>query len=388
MNYMNLTINCTKFQTMKKLLIFHPALAPYRIDQFNDLSKIFDLEVVFIFNNVWNHKFDQRNLTSQLEFKFSYLLTGICFKGRVFRFGILKKITNKNPDIILGYEYSFTTQYLILLKQLGFIKQKIGSTIDDSINICNNVQTKTRYIARKMTVKRLDVLVVLSNEVSLYYQNTFKVKQQQIIVSPILQNPERLRKYPEKLEQIAIKYSHKYFLSKKKVLLFVGRFIFEKGLTEFIQTIHHELLQQEEVLIIFVGDGKEKHSIENFVFENKLENQVLLPGRFEGIELYAWYLCASGFVLPSIYEPFGAVVNEALILGLCVLCSQFAGASGLIGKNGLIFNPLDKNDTINKFSLFVNSLIPISDIKLINKPSLMINNQNDFKREWEKIIYA
>ena len=133
MNYMNLTINCTKFQTMKKLLIFHPALAPYRIDQFNDLSKIFDLEVVFIFNNVWNHKFDQRNLTSQLEFKFSYLLTGICFKGRVFRFGILKKITNKSTFFLLK---KYLCEYLIaicsnfsgyFLNLSGFCK--IGETI-------------------------------------------------------------------------------------------------------------------------------------------------------------------------------------------------------------------------------------------------------------------
>jgi len=373
---------------MKKLLIFHPALAPYRIDQFNDLSKMFDLEVVFIFDNVWNHKFDQTRLTSQLEFKFSYLLTGIRFKGRVFRFGILRKIKSINPDIVLGYEYSFTTQYLILLRRLGLIKQKIGSTIDDSIDICNNVQSKTRYFARKMTVKQLDALIVLSNEVSTYYQNTFKLNPQQIIVSPILQNPERLRKDPEKLEQIAIQYSQKYSLTNKKVLLFVGRFIPEKGLKEFIKTIHPELLQLDEVLIIFVGDGEEKISIDNFVSENHLENKVLLPGRFEGIELYAWYLCASGFVLPSTYEPFGAVVNEALILGLYVLCSQFAGASGLVGVNGLIFNPLDKADTINKFTSFINSLIPINDIKLINKPLLIINNQNGFLREWKKIIYA
>jgi len=373
---------------MKRLLIFHPALAPYRVDQFNALSKLFDLEVVFIFDNVWNHKFDQSKLTSQLEFKFSYLLTGIRFKGRVFRFGILKKIKKNNPDIVLGYEYSFTTQYLILLKRLGLIKQKIGSTIDDSIDICNNVQSRTRYFARRQTVKRLDSLIVLSNEVSTYYQNTFEVKPQRIIVSPILQSPERLRQNPEKLEQIATQYSQKYLLKKKKVLLFVGRFIPEKGLKEFIKTIHHELLQQDEVRIIFVGDGEDKKYIENFVSENHLENKIILPGRFEGIELYAWYLCASGFVLPSTYEPFGAVVNEALILGLNVLCSQFAGASGLIGENGLIFNPLDKNDTINKFTLFINSLTPIDDLKLINKPLLMINYQNDFIKEWGKIIYA
>ena len=62
---------------MKKLLIIHPALAPYRVDEFNALSKLFDLEVVFIFENVWNHRFDQDKLLSQLQFKVSFLLKGL-----------------------------------------------------------------------------------------------------------------------------------------------------------------------------------------------------------------------------------------------------------------------------------------------------------------------
>jgi len=52
----------------------------------------------------------------------------------------------------------------------------------------------------------------------------------------------------------------------------------------------------------------------------------------EAQQLHAWYLCSSGFVLPSIYEPFGAVVDEALIFGLKVLCSKYAGSSYLINN--------------------------------------------------------
>lgn len=370
---------------MKKLSIFHPALAPYRVDQFNELNQLFDLEVIFIFDNVLNHKFDQSKLLSQLQCKVSYLLKGPNFKGRVFRFGMFRAIKRIKPDIILGYEYSFTTQYLILLKRLGLIKQKIGSTIDDSIDICNHVQSRIRYFARQSSIKNLDCFVVLSNEVSQYYQNTFNLSDQQIIVSPILQDPTRLRKNAEELEHLATHYSQDYQLDGKKVLLFVGRFIPEKGLKEFVKKIHKILLEQDKFIVILVGDGNEKKFIENFVIEHKLENKLLLPGRFEGIELHAWYLCASGFVLPSTYEPYGAVVNEALIFGLKVLCSQFAGSSGLIGENGIIFNPLDEYDTIEKFTFFMNSLTTIENIKLMNKPSLMANHQIGIIKEWGKL---
>jgi glycosyltransferase involved in cell wall biosynthesis len=374
---------------MEKLLIFHPALAPYRIDQFNALNQLYDLEVVFIFDNVWNHKFDQSKLLPLLEFKYSFLLKGLFYNGRVFRFGMLKKIRKINPDIILGYEYSLTTQYLVALKRLGIIHQRIGSTIDDSIDICHNIQSKGHDLARMRTVSKLDYLVVLSNEVSQYYQQVFKLKCCKIIVSPILQEPERLRNNSKKLETIALRYQKKYQLEGKKVLLFVGRFIQEKALPRFIANIYPLLHEHENLVLVLVGDGQEKESIEAFITDNALENKLFLPGRFEGEELYAWYLCASGFTLPSLSETFGAVVNEALIFGLKVFCSKYAGASCLIRNgNGVVFDPMDDENTRKELTDFLGMLESLVMIDLTNRPSLMLDHRDIFLNEWRKLSYG
>lgn len=374
---------------MKKLLIFHPALAPYRIDQFNALSKLYDLEVVFVYDNVWNHKFNQSKLLPLLKFKYSFLLKGLSNNGRVFRFGMHRKIRKTNPDIILGFEYSLTTQYLILLKRLGLIHQRIGSTVDDSIDICHNVQSRGRYIVRKWSVNCLDYFVVLSNEVSEYYQQTFGLKKEQIIVSPILQEPDRLRNNPEKLESIAKKYQQEYHLNGKKVLLFVGRFIPEKALPRFISTIASLLHEHEDLVFVLVGDGQERGPIENLVRNKSLENKVLLPGRFEGEELFAWYLCASCFTLPSLSETFGAVVNEALIFGLPVFCSKYAGASSLIqSHNGVVFDPLNEKTTIEKLNHFLGWTENFDEIDITNRPSLMLDYKEVFIKEWRKLVYA
>jgi len=370
----------------KKLLIIHPALAPYRIDQFNAISRLFNLEVVFIFGNVWNHKFDQSKLLSQLIFKVSFLLKGPRHKGRVFRFGMFRTIRKVNPDVVLGYEFSFSTQYLILLKRLGLLHQKIGTTIDDSIDICNNVQSKTRLFARKNAIKHLDYVVVLSNEVSEFYQKTFQLSESQIIVSPILQDAARLRSKVEKLEEIAVEYAHEFDLSGKKVLLFVGRFISEKALPNFIDIIYSLLLEHEDLVLVLVGDGDEKQKLQARIVNKQLQQRVLLPGRFEGEELYAWYLCASGFVLPSTYEPFGAVVNEALIFGLPVFCTKYAGASYLVQPgNGLLFDPISKSDTTNGLLNFLSALSPVGKIDLMARPSLMANEHDMFTSEWNKL---
>lgn len=370
--------------------MFHPALAPYRIDQFNAMGELFDLEVVFIFDNVRDHKFDQQKLRSQLHFKHSYLLNGPAgSKGRAIRYGMLKTIRRANPDIIFGYEFSFTTQYLLLLKGLGVIKQKIGSTIDDSIDICNHVQTKIRYFARKYSVKRLDYLVVLSREVAQFYQTSFNLKGDQLIVSPILQAPERLRADRTRLETIAAGYTRQHDLTGKKVLLFVGRFIAEKGLAGFIEHIYPVLLAHSDLVLVLVGEGQQKETITALVESHGLQEKVVLPGRFEGDELNAWYLCASGFVLPSTFEPFGAVVNEALIFGLNVFCSQYAGASYLVTRqNGQLFDPLSEESTLQGLRKFIDLLPTVKNIDLQGKPSLMASFKEDLISEWGKLSYT
>jgi len=371
---------------MKNILIIHPALAPYMIDQFNVISQLYNLEVAFLFRNPWYDKFDQSKLLPLLKFKYSFLLKGPHYKERVFRFKMLNLIRKVDPDIIIGYEYSFTTQYLILLKSLGLIHQKIGSIIDDSLDICYHVQTNIRFLARHLSVKRLDYLIVQSSEVSKFYQNTFNIEDKRIIVSPILQEPERLRNNRDELEKIGNDYLIKYHLKNKKVLLFVGRLVPVKAVTKFIDSIKTILEEQEDLVLVVVGDGEERKNIEALVKEFKLETKVLMPGRYEGSELYAWYLCASGLTLPSTYEPFGAVVNESLIFGTKVFCSKHAGASILIHSDlGLIFDPLDKNETIDKIKIFLNLIDTVTEVNIDRKPCLMSDYKKKLVTEWEKI---
>jgi len=85
----------------------------------------------------------------------------------------------------------------------------------------------------------------------------------------------------------------------------------------------------------------------------------------EAQQLHAWYLCSSGFVLPSIYEPFGAVVDEALIFGLKVLCSKYAGSSYLINnEKGILFDPSSELDSTHKLNVYLNTIDPVNEMNM------------------------
>ena len=371
----------------KRLLIFHPALAPYRIDQFNLLSEMYDLKVVFLMENLMNFNMNQSKLRDACHFEFSFLLKGLLIKRRLFRFGMLREIRRYNPDIVMGFEFSLTTQYLLLLKKTGIIRQKTGSFIDDSPDMCKNVQTKLREFIRNRTVNQLDFIVVMSKEVAHFYKNYFNLNDNNVLVSPILQLPERLRKDSEMIESFANLYVRQYQLKGKKAVLFVGRLVSEKALPQFIEIITPILISDDDVRIILVGEGVEEEPLKAFVEKNKLDKKVVFAGKYQAEELYGWYACASGFVLPSVFEPYGAVVNEALIFGLKVFCSKYAGASSLIkSENGQLFNPLDRVDTYESFQRFLKDLKPIGEISLVNTPPLIDDYRPFFLQEWGKLI--
>lgn len=60
----------------KKLVVFHPAIAPYRVDFFNSLNKEFDAIFYFEFGDVLEQSFAQDELRGRLEFVPRFLASG------------------------------------------------------------------------------------------------------------------------------------------------------------------------------------------------------------------------------------------------------------------------------------------------------------------------
>jgi glycosyltransferase involved in cell wall biosynthesis len=69
------------------------------------------------------------------------------------------------------------------------------------------------------------------------------------------------------------------------------------------------------------------------------------------LQLVRYYVAADTFVLPSLVDVWGLVVNEALCCGTPVLGSEYAGAvQELLPANnvGVVFDPHDSEDFATK----------------------------------------
>lgn len=94
-----------------------------------------------------------------------------------------------------------------------------------------------------------------------------------------------------------------------------------------------------------VGDGAEREKLEKMMAKRNAKNISFLGTR-SNTEVPHIMAANDILVLPSIYDGWGAVVNEALMMGMYVICSDKCGAKDLLRdkKLGLVFKWGDIND--------------------------------------------
>lgn len=317
--------------TVKKVLVFHPALAPYRIDFFNLLSERVDLVIVFLLRNLEDQKFDQSKLLAMTRFRYRYLDRGFNFKSRFFRFGVRKLLKEEKPDVVVGYEFSPITCLLALLARHG--RWRFWTSSDDNemqIESCRGV----RNAIRSFVLNRLDGIITTNKTSSLALKAVNQKIQTREV--PIVHDTASMRKNADRVFAEGMSWRRENIPSSwRKILVFVGRLAPEKNLHWLVDRMKDS---PEGIGLLIVGDGDERFSLERQIANNELCNRVILAGRFEGDVLYGIMAASDLLVLASKSEPFGAVVAEALAWGTPVAVSDCVGAKTLIDDdNGRIF---------------------------------------------------
>ena len=357
-------------EKQKKLIIFHPLIAPYRLDLFNDMATKWNASIYLVYRRYWRFKNYDRDIRSKFKFTPQYIYPEGKEKGAGhFSFRYWKIIHKENPDYILVWEFGTMTLLAILYKYLFANKIKIITFCDDSpamLSLC----TFKHKIARNILSKFVDN-IILASPITVEW---FNKKFNKGIYFPIIRNDEIARKYlyDEKINEYSSILANELSLKQKNIFLFVGRLDPEKNVTTLLHAFF-KISNSEKDILLIVGNGSKEEEYKNFIKYNNIKN-ILLLGRKEGKELIAIYNLADIFILPSFYEPFGAVTNEALLYGCFSIISNKAGSSCLIenDQNGFLFSP-NAEDELCK--LLINSKNKIKRTQnYLPKPNLMLDS--------------
>ncbi|MGJ0223476.1 glycosyltransferase family 1 protein [Streptococcus pyogenes] len=326
-----------------RVLIFQVALAPYRVDIYNSLADSCEVKLVFVRQNLLSQKFDQNALRSRLRVPYEYLTRGFTLFRRTLRLGIAASIRQFRPDVVVTVEFSPVTLSAMVARTLG--SQRFAHVIwtdDNPMSICRD--NWIRRTLRPIILPHVQGVVAVSSEAADLYSTRFRADCPVTSV-PILQEEGFFAEQLASAKGLARSLEQEHGLAGTSKLLYVGRLAAEKRVDRLVRAFALACREVPESRLVVVGEGPERGNLEEIARSLGVADAVLFVGRQEGLALYAWYLLGDVLSLTSEFERFGAVVNEALLAGMPVICSQEAGARGLIvpGVNGEVLDAADVN---------------------------------------------
>lgn len=323
-----------------KVLFLTNIPAPYRIDFFNRLGRHCELTVWFEAANEANRQWEIDGLGRHFQYKF--------LKGRTF--GLDKHL---NPSIVRELEaqpydayilgcYSSPTEMIAIhwlkLRRKPFI-----------LNSDGGFPGEERWLLRKLKT-------YLISSASLWLSSGSQCTR---YLRHYGAQDDRIREYPLAAAELSAGAQAQQMTPADRAqfkavhqlgevtLLAVGQFIPRKGFDVLIRAFG--TLQGEagipSVSLLLVGGGPEKSRYARMIREAGIRNVTLLDFMQQS-ELAPYWQAADLFVLPTRYDVWGLVLNEAASFGLPIVTTSRAGAAHDLvrhGENGFVVPPDDED---------------------------------------------
>lgn len=148
--------------------------------------------------------------------------------------------------------------------------------------------------------------------------------------------------YPNK-ERGVVQREELCIPSNKFIILCVARLVKRKGVKYPIMALIEMLKKDKDFVLIYAGNGEEKETLYNLIYEYHLEDNVKILGWVSSNKIGAIYNMADVVVIPSITykgleEPLGITALEAASSGIPVVASEIGGLKEVItnGYNGIL----------------------------------------------------
>ena len=125
-------------------------------------------------------------------------------------------------------------------------------------------------------------------------------------------------------------FRRKYALDSEKIILFMGRLVYEKGVQYLIGAMPKILEHYHDAKLVIAGKGGMIDELKKEVNTLGLDSKVCFAGYLNGKDVAKMYKAADISVFPSTYEPFGIVALEAMLAEIPVVVSDIGGLNEIV----------------------------------------------------------
>lgn len=298
-----------------KILILHNIMwSRYKAEVFSSLASKASIEQLDI--EFWHFSETEKSRASlggvdysKHNYEYNLLSSGHYEDLKMIRIlsFILSIALRRNLAMVVMPGYSEWHHWLlfILLKIRG---AKIGVFCDSTIN--DNPRSGIKEYLKKFIFRRVDAVFAYGKR-SAEYVTSYGVKASKVY-EPC-----------HAAEQIEGKVCLESKV--KNEFLYVGRMSKEKNLSILINAWEKTEIYRNGGKLYMVGAGPEEAALRSFSESLGVGSSIIFTGSLTKADLAERYSSAEFFILPSLSEPWGLVVNEAMNFGCIPLVSEKCG---------------------------------------------------------------
>lgn len=175
-------------------------------------------------------------------------------------------------------------------------------------------------------------VIVNSNFMKGHVQNLFGLPFEKINVIPNGINLTNFNGIERDYE-----FRRQYAMDNEKIILYVGRLVYEKGIQHLISAMPKILNGYNDAKLVIAGKGGMLDDLKAQAEYMGIANKVYFTGYLNSKQVQKIYKCADIAVFPSTYEPFGIVALEAMLAGVPTVVSDVGGLNEIVehGVDGM-----------------------------------------------------
>ena len=125
-------------------------------------------------------------------------------------------------------------------------------------------------------------------------------------------------------------FRRKYAMDNEKIILFMGRLVYEKGIQNLIAAMPKVLAGYHDAKLVIAGRGGMIDELRAQADYLGLGNKVYFAGYMNGKDVEKMYKAADISVFPSTYEPFGIVALEGMLAERPIVVSDAGGLGEIV----------------------------------------------------------
>lgn len=167
-----------------------------------------------------------------------------------------------------------------------------------------------------------------------------------------IQNSVDERHFASELEDHA-----KFEPEVRPALLCAGQLIARKGIDLLLRAAARVQAGGDKFSLLFVGNGPDENLLRQMARDLGLAHVAFLGSRSPQ-QMRSMYRTADALIFPTREDVWGLVANEAILSGLPVLCSVYAGCANELFTPDSIFDPEDSDEFAEKLRAAVHGKLP------------------------------